>query len=394
MSNVPKLRFEEFSDSFDKKELRKIVEISSDKFNPKNNNKNRKCIELEHLSQHTGTLLGYTNSQEQESIKNIFKENQVLYGKLRPYLKKFLKTTFEGVCSSEIWVLNGKEITNNYLFQLVQSDKFNQIANVSSGSKMPRADWKYMAEIPFFYPHKKEQEKIASFLTLMDRRIEKFTKKESLIQDYKKGVMQKIFNQEIRFKDDNGNKFNEWKVQELGDLLIESKKKSTLSGQYDILSSTKNNIVLQSEYFNREIASKDNTGYKILHKNQLVFSPQNLWLGNINVNTKYKIGIVSPSYKVYDFKKNIAVVDYFKYYLKTSRMMYEYAQASEQGASVVRRSLNIDLFNKILVNTPSVNEQTKIANFLSTIDKKIELTNKQLVTTKEFKKALLQQMFV
>ena len=80
-----------------------------------------------------------------------------------------------------------------------------------------------------------------------------------------------------------------------------SKEKSTSSGQHEVLSSTKDNIVLQSEYFNREIASKDNTGYKILRIHQLVFSPQNLWLGNINVNTKYEVGIVSPSYKIYDF---------------------------------------------------------------------------------------------
>ena len=70
---------------------------------------------------------------------------------------------------------------------------------------------------------------------------------------------------------------------------------------------------MQKEYFNRSIASDDNSGYKILKKNQIVFSPQNLWMGNINYNNKYEIGIVSPSYKVFDINKKFDK-DYISYY--------------------------------------------------------------------------------
>ena len=392
--HIPELRFKEFSGEWEKDILKNIFKISSDKFNPINNEQKYKCVELEHLAQNTGKLLGYLSSDNQVSIKNKFKKNDILFGKLRPYLKKYWLAQFDGVCSSEIWVLSGKKVINNFLFYLIQTDKFNLIANVSSGSKMPRADWKYMAEVLYFIPQKPEQQKIALFLTTIDTKIEQLTKKVELQEQYKKGVMQKIFNQEIRFKNDDGSEFPKWEEKRLGDVLVESKEKSTISGEYEILSSTKDDIVLQNEYFNREIASKDNSGYKILRKNQLVFSPQNLWLGNINVNTKFQVGLVSPSYKIFDFKMNIVLVEYCKYILKSSRMMYEYAQASEQGASVVRRSLNMDLFKSIKINLPSLEEQTKIANFLLTLDKQIDRTKEQLAKTKEFKKGLLQRMFI
>jgi len=176
-----------------KYELKNILEISSNKFNPKKYNIKKKCIELEHLSQNRGQLLGYTFTNKQGSIKNIFNKNEVLFGKLRPYLKKYWKSTFEGVCSSEIWVLKGKKIINEYLFYLIQDDKFNQIANISSGSKMPRSDWKYMAEIPFLIPQKQEQQKISNFLTSIDQKITQNNQSIEQMKAFKKGLLQQMF---------------------------------------------------------------------------------------------------------------------------------------------------------------------------------------------------------
>jgi len=174
-------------------ELSNLIEISSNKFNPNTSNESKKCIELEHLSQETGELLGYTDSTEQASTKNAFTKGQVLFGKLRPYLKKFWLSQFDGVCSSEIWVLNGKELTNSYLFQFVQTNKFNQIANVSSGSKMPRSDWKYMAQVPFKYTTLPEQQKIANFLSSIDNKIEKVGKQLDESKQFKKALLQQMF---------------------------------------------------------------------------------------------------------------------------------------------------------------------------------------------------------
>lgn len=247
-----------------------------------------------------------------------------------------------------------------------------------------------------------EQQKIATFLTAIDSRLQSLEKKKSLLEEYKKGVMQQIFKQELRFKpalsgaevDEDGKDFPEWEKRKLGSLLFEVNEKSTVSNQHTILSSTTKGLFNQSDYFTRDIASKDNTGYKILRKYQLVFSPQNLWLGNININLDFDIGVVSPSYKIFDFNKKLTSYDFCRYLLFTNRMFYEYAQSSEQGASVVRRNLDMASFKAIPIKLPHLKEQTKIANFLSALDKKIELVSEQIEKTKDYKKGLLQQMFV
>ncbi|EOU1694286.1 restriction endonuclease subunit S [Clostridium perfringens] len=391
--NVPKLRFKGFEDEWKKYELDDIAMISKSKYNPTKSNKTYKCIELEHIAQEDGRILGYVNSKEQNSIKNKFDSGDILFGKLRPYLKKYWISNFEGVCSSEIWVLKARKISNSFLYRIVQSEKFNNIANVSSGSKMPRADWNYMSSTIFLVPKLNEQEKIANFLSKVDSIIEKQEKKVQYWNSYKKGMMQKIFSQKIRFKDGNGMDYPEWEKKNLKYVLSEISEKTKENNQYEVLSSTANGVFKQSEYFNREIASADNTGYKILRLNQIVLSPQNLWLGNINYNNKYDMGIVSPSYKIFNINKNLNE-KYISYIIKTDRMLYGYKQASEQGASVVRRNLNMDLFYDILINIPCVEEQEKIANFLSNIDNIIEKESKKLEELKQWKKGLLQQLFV
>src|SRR5690606_10518828 len=109
------------------------------------------CIELEHIEQEIGLINGYANSKELSSIKNKFQVGDTLFGKLRPYLKKFWLAEFAGGCSSEIWVLrsNPEVMDSKYLFYFVQTHRFIQVANVTSGSKMPRADWNFVSNYPF-----------------------------------------------------------------------------------------------------------------------------------------------------------------------------------------------------------------------------------------------------
>lgn len=170
-----------------------LVIISKEKYNPLRDKEIYKCIELENLSQETGKLLGYFNSSQQQSIKNKFNKGDILYGKLRPYLKKYYKADFDGVCSSEILVLKGKKLDNNFLYQLIKTFKFNSIANVSSGSKMPRADWEYMKEILFKYPSILEQQKIANFLSGIDKKIELVEQETEQVKEFKRGLLQQMF---------------------------------------------------------------------------------------------------------------------------------------------------------------------------------------------------------
>lgn len=193
---------------------------------------------------------------------------------------------------------------------------------------------KQLLKLKINVPSLEEQHKISEFLSLVDKKIELMEKNHELLRKYKQGIMQGIFLQKMRLDDSV-----EWKEYFLKDLINETSVKTNENNQFQILSSTKEGIVSQEEYFNRQIASDNNIGYKILKRNQLVLSPQNLWLGNININKKFEIGIVSPLYKIYDINEKLILVDYMQFIIKTPRMIYEYENASEQGASVVRRNL-------------------------------------------------------
>ena len=172
--------------------ISKVFTNKSKSFNPLLN-ESLPCIELEHLSQNTGQILGTVNSSDQQSTKNLFEPNSVLYGKLRPYLRKFAKPQFKGVCSSEIWVLTGLKISNDYLFQFVQSEQFTELTNIQSGSKMPRADWNVIADSEIEFPCLEEQTKIANFLSAIDQKIEVVAEQIEQAKTWKKGLLQQMF---------------------------------------------------------------------------------------------------------------------------------------------------------------------------------------------------------
>lgn len=265
----------------------------------------------------------------------------------------------------------------------------NIFNSLQTGSGREGLNFESIKGIKLSIPQKNEQVKIGKLLSLIDDRISTQNKIIEQLETLIKGLSENLFSQKIRFK-----KFEKkWEVKTLGEILIEINERTINSNQYRVLSSTAKGLFYQSDYFNKEVASKDNAGYKILKINQLVFSPQNLWLGNINVNTTYEIGIVSPSYKVFSFNEK-AIVSYCKYFLKSSKMMFEYEQCSEQGASIVRRNLNMDLFLNIPILLPKLEEQIQISSFLTKIDQKIQ-TEKAILEQLEIqKKYLLQQMFV
>ena len=175
-------------------EFGKIAKRSSEKHNPMACETDYPSIELESLGQGTGQLLELFSSTDQKSIKSKFVKGDVLFGKLRPYLCKWLMAPFDGVCSSEIWVLRGRIVTNPYLYYLIQTDVFMKATNVSSGSKMPRADWAHIAAVSFSFPTSPtEQTKIASFLTALDRKIQSVANQITHTQTFKRGLLQQMF---------------------------------------------------------------------------------------------------------------------------------------------------------------------------------------------------------
>jgi len=173
--------------------LGELVDKVGDSFNPVTSKETFRSIELESLDQGTGRLLSTFDASGQKSVKTKFKKGDVLFGKLRPYLRKFYYADFDGVSTSEIWVLRGKLIENAFLYFLVQTEQFNMAANIQSGSKMPRADWGIVSREVFAIPSIEEQSKIANFLFSIDNKI---TLEENMLcraKDFKKSLLQQIF---------------------------------------------------------------------------------------------------------------------------------------------------------------------------------------------------------
>ena len=179
--------------------LGEVCEPSSEKYNPLTENTFQYCIEMENINQESGTINGKSDITKLLSLKTKFHKGEVLYGKLRPYLKKYWLSDFDGACSTEIWVLkNSENIDNQFLFYLFQSDCINRIANQSSGTKMPRADWNFMEKqtvsIPFKNdkPDLPEQRRIAAILSGIDAKI---AAEEKVLEKYgkvKKGLMERM----------------------------------------------------------------------------------------------------------------------------------------------------------------------------------------------------------
>ena len=179
---------------WEKIRLEEISTKVNDSYNPNTSDHAFDCVELESLEQGSGQILQIFNSKDQKSIKTKFKAGDVLFGKLRPYLRKYALIKFDGVCTSEIWALRAKNVSSLFLFTLIQSGKFFRAANIQSGSKMPRADWGLVSDTKFSIPRSsKEQQKIANFLSAIDKKIELVTEQLNQARTFKKGLLQQMF---------------------------------------------------------------------------------------------------------------------------------------------------------------------------------------------------------
>ena len=165
----------------------------SEKYDPKCN-AHAVCIELEHIEQETGRIIGSTCADYQNSIKTVCKPGDVMFGKLRPYLRKYAFVQKECVCSSEIWSLIPTDIViPKYLFYLIQSEAFMKAANVSSGTKMPRAEWSTIAKSGYPIPSKDDQQATVDILETTDRIIVAHVASYDRLIEYKKGLLQRLF---------------------------------------------------------------------------------------------------------------------------------------------------------------------------------------------------------
>ena len=216
-SDAPAIRFKGFSDAWEQRKFEEIAVrssvICSDDTLPR--------VEYEDIVSGTGRL--NKDIYAKQSIKSgiAFHQGDVLYGKLRPYLQNWLLPTFDGLAVGDFWVLQPQNADSSFLYRLIQSRQFDEVANQSTGTKMPRADWKLVSKTVFSIPSNiSEQAAIGTYFTALDSLITLHQRKFEKLTNVKKSMLEKMFPQngssypEIRFKGFT----DPWEQRKLGDI--------------------------------------------------------------------------------------------------------------------------------------------------------------------------------
>ena len=379
--NVPALRFPEFSGEWETFQLSDLAAYSKER------------VKMEILS--SDNYVSTENMQQDfAGIKDAislpssgtaveFQVGDILISNIRPYLKKIWLSDRNGGCSTDVLALRTKneKVDSSFLYCCLANDDFvSYVMSGAKGVKMPRGDKQHILSYNLGVPSVQEQRRIAELVSLLEKRISTQSKIIEELTALRSALTEKCSRQA-------GTLFS------LADILEETDERSTVVNQYQVLSSTVKGIFSQKEYFNKDIASEDNKGYKVVRRGNVVLSPQNLWMGNINYNNRFDVGIVSPSYKIYSIKKGFNPT-FIAALLKSKKALYEYMLASEQGASVVRRNLNVEAFMGITFRIPNAYQQEVLSKAIAAIDSKLSNELSIFEQLQLQKGSLLENMFI
>jgi type I restriction enzyme S subunit len=295
----------------------------------------------------------------------------------------------------------GKIISNNshyFICSLLQKDELiKSIENNIAGSDPPNLSPNEINLIKISYPSLPEQQKIASFLSVVDEKIQQLSRKKELLSQYKKGVMQQLFSSKLRFKDENGENYADWEEKKLGEIAKRVTRKNKENNLNVLTISAQLGLVSQLEYFNKSVSAKNVTNYYLLERNDFAYNKSysnGYPMGAIKRLKKYDKGVVSTLYICFCFNE-IVSLNFMEQYFEFGLHNYEIEKVAQEGArNHGLLNIGVNDFLNIALIIPSLQEQQKIADFLSSIDVKIESTNQQINQTQSFKKGLLQQLFV
>ncbi|HCQ3420773.1 TPA: restriction endonuclease subunit S [Staphylococcus aureus] len=396
--NVPELRFPEFDGEWEERKIGNyIVEI-------------KKYDTQQHSSYSvaTSSRRGLFKQAEYFDGNRVFSDKEVLYSVVPPNtityrhmsddnIFKFNINSFnESVLVSReypVFDVNDYADKNFVFYELNNSSNFLKFCiKQKKGGTRTRLYFKVLENYETFYPEKTEQQKIGEFFSKLDRQIELEEQKLEKLEQQKKGYMQKIFSQELRFKDKNGNEYPEWEVIKLKDILSERKEYASKIGNYPHATLSTSGISLKSDRYNRDFLVKDkNKKYKVTIMNDICYNPANLKFGVI---TRNHIGsaIFSPIYIT--FEVNNAHSPLFIELLVTRNDFINRVRKYEQGTVYERMAVKPEDFLNYETKIPCLEEQEKIGDFFSKLDKVINKQRQKIDELKLRKQGLLQKMFV
>lgn len=403
-SKTPKLRFPKFSMEWEEKKLIDLSEngFSNGAFNdPKKVGYGYRIINVKDM--YVDGTINVDNLTRVGLDEKEFSKNRVEYGDVFFTRSSLVK---EGIAYSNVNLNHANDLTfdghlirmrpikEQYLpiflyYNFTTKNARKQFIVRGKTTTMTTIGQEDIASVVITLPKFPEQTKIASFLSAIDTKIDQLTKKQTLLKQYKKGVMQKLFSQELRFKADDGSEFPEWEEKTLGEICNFTNGKAH---ENDIVENGRF-IVVNSKFISTNGMVKKYSDKQILplKKDDIVMVmsdvPKGKALGKcflIDVDNQYTLN------QRICCLQGREVYNPFLIYL-ISRNRYYLAFDSGVGQTNLKKE---DVLNCPVYIPTSLLEQIKIANFLTSIDTKIDFVAKQLDVAKNFKKGLLQQMFV
>lgn len=263
----------------------------------------------------------------------------------------------------------------------------NQIIKGGQGAVRTNIGQGDLSLVKIALPPIAEQKSIGQILCTIDLTIQKVEQLINQKELRKKWLMQQLLTGKKRLKGFGG----EWKFVRFKEIYSQVKQKAG-NDKHLVLSVTKDGIVSQAEYFNKEIASEDTSPYLLVRKGDMVMSGLNFWMGSIDVLSEYEAGMVSPAYKVFEIHNPEISAEFMKTFVRSEIMLQCLIGSSVVGASIVRRNLDRETLDEWSFKIPSLKEQTAIAQVLQAADKEISLLRLKAEKLREKKKGLMQQL--
>jgi type I restriction enzyme S subunit len=384
IKEVPELRFPGFEGAWKTQELAAIAKIERGRFSPRPRNNpiyyggDIPFVQTSDVVNAKGRISTFTQTLNEMGLKvsKRFPKGTILIT-IAANIGHTAVLEIPMACpDSLVGISCGKGTHNFFLNYILEKEqpKMDYLAVEAAQKNINIAFLEvYLLTLPLTLP---EQQKIADFLTAVDKRIQQLRQKKALLEDYKKGVMQQLFTQALRFKDDCGIDFPDWEEKRLIDLC------STFKSGKGI---TSEQIHEAGEY--PVYGGNGLRGYTDTFTHDGVFlliGRQGALCGNIN----------RVSGRSYISEHAIAVSGNKWANTEWLAQRLDYLNLNRLSESSAQPGLAVNKLERLKIFTPSLPEQTKIANFLTALDRKIETVAAQITHTQTFKKGLLQQMFV
>ncbi|MGO4931910.1 restriction endonuclease subunit S [Clostridium perfringens] len=401
--NVPKLRFKGFEDEWENYKLGSFSEKITEKnkgFKVKNvisnSAKNGLISQRDFFEKdiaNKNNIDGYYIIKNGDFVYNPRKSNEAPYGPINKY-----KFKDDGVVSPLYFCFRiNNKVSNEYLEEYFKSSKWYRYVHMNSdqGARHDRVSIKdsEVMNMKIKLPSLQEQEKIANFLSKVDSIIEKQEKKVEYWNSYKKGMMQKIFSQKIRFKDENGRDYPKWESKRFKEILIEPKKEKVENPSKMELLTVKlhcKGVEKTGKYPNE---TKGGRPYYIRNEGELLIGRQNMHNGGIGlVKNECDGNIASNAISSFIIKNSDkGNIKYIYLFLSNSNF---YKRIDLLIGGTGQKEISKSELDNLKIEIPLLEEQNKIVKLFSNVDNIIEKENKKLEELKQWKKGLLQQMFV